>query len=607
VVEAPARMVEEAALRPSWRRRWQRVQALGPAYFQVAVRWIAWALALVITLVGGAPALNRQAAGPFLALTFLQTAVFTIYYPLLHYRLRPLLRRSGLHRRQGSALWAAADLLLSMLAVAGTGGFRSPFFQYALTAVMFPALVFRWRGALVAATAFNILYLFVVVFSGDGLAGVLRAGQLDSLLAAFADAYLIALFSAYLADLVHRVEVERRRTAAVSRETRALYAVARSVLESPPEVDALYAQTVAAVRRHLGLPAFGIYATAAPAARIAGYGVPEALPPLVQGRQPQEQAGAPPGESLPPRLVAAPLTMGEQPVAWLVALHRRGAAASTEALLRALAGQVTLGLRNAALAREKADLAAAGERARLAREIHDGVAQSLYMLTLNLEACAELAARAGSGGGGQAPGIADGRPGEPADGRRDAAKTPAAGSASTAAAAEAGPRAAPVALAARLDQLLGLARQALWEVRHYIFDLKPLLGGEAPLSEVLRNPLREFQTIAGLPAELHTSGAERPLSPRARAAVYRVLQEALANTFKHAHATRVAVTLRWEPDALLLEVADDGRGFDPAAGSRGHGLENVHARAAEVGGRAVIESRPGGGTRVQLVVPYSNV
>ena len=95
------------------------------------------------------------------------------------------------------------------------------------------------------------------------------------------DAYLIALFSAYLAHLLRRVEIERRRTAAISRETRALYAVAQSVLESPPEVEALYAQTVAAVRRHLSLPGFGIYAVDDQAPPlVAGYGVPAALPPV---------------------------------------------------------------------------------------------------------------------------------------------------------------------------------------------------------------------------------------------------------------------------------------------------------------------------------------
>ena len=122
---------------------------------------------------------------------------------------------------------------------------------------------------------------------------------------------------------------------------------------------------------------------------------------------------------------------------------------------------------------------------------------------------------------------------------------------------------------------------------------------------MLRNPLREFQTIAGLPAELRSEGQERPLSPRARAAIYRVLQEALASTFKHAQATRVDVALRWEPDGLTLEVRDDGQGFDPADVRRGHGLDNLSQWAAETEGRAALESAPGAGTRVCLQVPYA--
>jgi signal transduction histidine kinase len=265
-------------------------------------------------------------------------------------------------------------------------------------------------------------------------------------------------------------------------------------------------------------------------------------------------------------------------------------------VLQALAGQVALGLRNAELAREKAELAAAGERARLAREIHDGVAQSLYMLTLNIEACAELAAAQGPGASDQGSGAGS------AGAANAAAGLPPAASRDSASVASRPP---PPALAQRLEQLLGLARQALWEVRHYIFDLKPMLGGDAPLAEMLRNPLREFQTIAGLPVELQSSGVERPLEPRARAAVYRVLQEALANTFKHARASRVDVALRWEPAALSLEVRDDGRGFDPATVARGHGLDNLQQRAAEIGGTAGVESAPGRGTRVWLTVPYA--
>jgi signal transduction histidine kinase len=262
--------------------------------------------------------------------------------------------------------------------------------------------------------------------------------------------------------------------------------------------------------------------------------------------------------AVPYGCVQVPLQVEGREVGCLVAAHRGGAPEESWAVLRALAGQLVLGLRNAELAREKAELATESERARLAREIHDGVAQSLYMLTLNLEACVEMTER-----------------GE-----------------------NVGPR---------LAQLLGLARQALWEVRHYIFDLKPLLRGEASLVEILRNPLREFQAIAGLPAELRSVGVEQPIPVVTRVAVYRVLQEALANAFKHARAAHVDVELRWEPAALTVEVRDDGRGLDAASAGRGYGLDNLRQRAAEVGGAATIESTPGAGTRVRLTVPYGRL
>jgi two-component system sensor histidine kinase DegS len=259
----------------------------------------------------------------------------------------------------------------------------------------------------------------------------------------------------------------------------------------------------------------------------------------------------------PPEAAAVPITVDDREVGVLIGA-RRGAEATTQTqvLLQALAGQLALGLRNVELTHEKAELAAAAERARLAREIHDGVAQSLYMLALNLEAAADVADQGAS-------------------------------------------------LRPRLEQLLGLARQALWEVRHYIFDLKPLLGDDAPLADVLRNPLREFQTITGVGTELRVEGEERPLEPRARAAVYRVLQEALANIFKHARASRADVCVRWDPTELLLEIRDDGQGFAVDQARSGHGLQNLTQRAAEVGGTALVISTPGAGTTVRLTVPYS--
>jgi signal transduction histidine kinase len=516
----------------------RRLEALGPAYASVAVRWLSWVLALGIAAVGAGPAAPRAALPLALALTFGQTLLFTVYAPGLHRPLARVWRRLGLPPVDVRVVWVLSDLLLCHLVLDATGGLHSPFVVYALTAVVFPAMTFRWPGALLAATASAALRLLAASQAPGGLAAARASEQLDGLLAYVANGYIIALFAAYLASLLRRLEAARRRAARAWRETSGLYATAQSVLEGSPDLDALYARVASAVRRHLGLARFGVFVQGPGGWTLrAGYGLPST------------RVGSLPGCS------EAPLEVGGRPVGLLVGARRlAGAEPETQALLCALAGQLVLGLRNAELMREKAELATVAERARLAREIHDGVAQSLYMLMLNLEAAADF--------------VEKGTP-----------------------------------LGARLDQLLSLARRALWEVRHYIFDLKPLLDDAAPLADLLRNPLREFETIARVDTELRVSGIEWALSAAARAAVYRVLQEALANVFKHARATYVQVVLSWQPEALVLEVRDDGCGFDRQAAIGGHGLANLGQRAAEIGGSATVASSPGAGTVVRLEIP----
>jgi signal transduction histidine kinase len=83
----------------------------------------------------------------------------------------------------------------------------------------------------------------------------------------------------------------------------------------------------------------------------------------------------------------------------------------------------------------------------------------------------------------------------------------------------------------------------------------------------------------------------------------RVCQEALANARKHAAAQTVAVRLGYDPDAVRLEVSDDGTGFDPDQVSGGYGLRGMYARVSEAGGTLAVASVPGAGTRVSAEVP----
>ncbi|MBI2965490.1 MAG: sensor histidine kinase [Chloroflexi bacterium] len=208
---------------------------------------------------------------------------------------------------------------------------------------------------------------------------------------------------------------------------------------------------------------------------------------------------------------------------------------------------------------QKAELAAQEERNRIAREIHDGIAQSIYALNLNLETCAEIA------------------------------------------------RNQPGPLAERLQRLVPLAKQTLLETRHYIYDLKPLLAGQNDLPTVVRNQCREFGTVSGIPVTVDIAGEAHPVPVPVASACYRVLQEALANVLKHARSSRVVVGLEIGPDKAILSVKDDGRGFDVATRPPGYGIENMRQRAEELGGSLRVESQSGHGTTVTMKLPLVEV
>ena len=204
---------------------------------------------------------------------------------------------------------------------------------------------------------------------------------------------------------------------------------------------------------------------------------------------------------------------------------------------------------------QAAELAALEERSRISREIHDGIAQSIYMLSLNLETSADLIAQE----------------------RQD--------------------------LKERLAKLVGLSKETLLEVRHYIFDLKPYLAGEKGVVSMLENQIREFSNVAGVATTLETRGEECPVSVATATGLYRITQEALSNALKHAQASKVNVSLEFVPDGVEFRVQDDGRGFDPSDSVAGHGLRNMRQRAEELGGAFSLESSTAEGTQVIIKLP----
>jgi two-component system sensor histidine kinase UhpB len=192
------------------------------------------------------------------------------------------------------------------------------------------------------------------------------------------------------------------------------------------------------------------------------------------------------------------------------------------------------------------------ERARVARDLHDEVNQSLTGLLLRLEAARE---------------------------------------------------AAPPLLEAEIDETKALANQAMTELLSLARQLRPTALDDLGLAAAIEGQVERLGR-GEIETSLATEGDFSDLGDDAQLVVYRVAQEALNNAARHSGASRVEVHLRrGEDGGVVLEVADDGRGFAFDQSERGLGIGGMRERALLVGGNLTIESRPGAGTTVRLEVP----
>ncbi|SMC69965.1 sensor histidine kinase [Lentzea albidocapillata] len=203
------------------------------------------------------------------------------------------------------------------------------------------------------------------------------------------------------------------------------------------------------------------------------------------------------------------------------------------------------------LSAENARLQVLEERARVAREMHDTVAQGLTGIVTQLEVAEELTSA-----------------GDPVRGR--------------------------IATARRL------ARDSLVEVRRSIEALRPGPLRDARLGEAVERAVVAWREEHGVPVHCTVTGDARPLAAETEVAVLRAAQEALANAGRHARAGRVDVTLSYMEDVVVLDVLDDGVGFDPSV--RGFGLTAMEERVALLGGTVTVESAYGNGTAVNVTL-----
>lgn len=269
---------------------------------------------------------------------------------------------------------------------------------------------------------------------------------------------------------------------------------------------------------------------------------------VLRGRDESEQSGALLDGSGFRLLAAVPLGAKGRLLGLICLLTERARDLTPDelSLLRGIGGQVGVAIDNARLYEQAEQSAAAAERSRLARDLHDAVSQTLFSTTLIAEVLPKIWER------------------NPEEGRR------------------------------RLEELRQLTRGALAEMRALLLELRPAALAEAELPDLLRQLAESVTGRARIPVVVEVGG-ECCLPVEAKVAFYRVAQEALNNVVKHAAASSASLALVSQGGEVRLRVADDGQGFDPAAvGPYRLGLGIMRERAEAVGGSLQVKSTAGG-------------
>jgi len=161
----------------------------------------------------------------------------------------------------------------------------------------------------------------------------------------------------------------------------------------------------------------------------------------------------------------------------------------------------------------------------------------------------------------------------------------------------------PVSAKSHITEANALAQQAQQELKTLIDELRPAALDDKGLATAVRDYAQTWEQLTNIATEVGVSG-ERSLSLVREQALYRILQEALANVAKHSEASTVGIQLSYTPTTVTLTVQDNGLGFDPkSARAEGFGLQSMHQRAEELGGTLQVQSKAGRGTVVKVSLP----
>ncbi len=252
-----------------------------------------------------------------------------------------------------------------------------------------------------------------------------------------------------------------------------------------------------------------------------------------------------------------PLSIRGQAFGTLSVSNLRGGRGFVDAdvwLIETFAGQAAVALEYARTRDENKRLVVLEDRERIAKELHDGAIQSLFAVGMGLQGAAAMTEDEG--------------------------------------------------MAQRIESAVGDVDRVIRDLRNYIFGLRPGILADRQLDQAIRDIANDFQEKTGITTAVDVDAdVASELATRA-ADIVQLTREALSNISRHAEAETCRVSLRWRDDFAVLEIDDDGHGFDIAtARADGNGLRNIRERAVSLGGEATIESAPSEGTTIRVTIP----
>lgn len=471
------------------------------------------------------------------------------------------------------------DMLFSAFILAISGGVHSPYYLYALSPLLAGAFFFQVRGALTISFLFTPLYIFVSEY--------LQQAEYDVIAMAtqFAGIWLFPLLFAYPSTLLKSVNQATAELSAAHRQLEIIHDLT-VLLQAAPDLVSVQERVLGAVVTDLGFSK-AVVATVDPALEeIGGWLVyphndsfPQTKPLPLKSSNGEiikallnRSSFRMENQALinDPHLnewlnenkwFVMPLYLREHPVGVLL-VEESGLTKEKESTLMTVANQAALALGTTILCIDRARrLAVETERNRIARDIHDTVAQSLFGIVYSLDACVTML------------------PQHAEDVKKE------------------------------LIDLRSLANTAHDEVRRSIFDLWPSALNIELFMADLTNYISGCCRPRSFSIVFNHNGDFNSLSSGMRRTVYRMAQEALANSARHSGVQSARLCLTVADDEVYLVVSDEGKGFDPSVAlsrsqNREHfGLRGIQERARAMGGDCEIISQPNAGARIMIDLP----